>query len=223
MSRLTVLTGIGLLYLAIAGLLFGAAGGAALPMFWAYLAVLALVIAMTLVAVYPRIPEMLAEQARSGAANHDKVTGPTLLALFLSHWIVAGVDVGRYHWPGRMPAALQVVGLSVAGGGLALLMWSIVVNQFYSSRVDIQAERGQAVITTGPYHFVRHPGYSGWILFMVCSGLALGSWLSMVPMLLLATFIVRRTVIEDQMLRRDLPGYLDYARQVRYRLIPGLW
>jgi protein-S-isoprenylcysteine O-methyltransferase Ste14 len=223
MQGLIALLWIVSVYLVSVAALFFAAGQTALPMFWAYIAVMTMFGLITFVAVYRRIPDMMQEQRRSGEGNQDKATGPTLVALLLVHWIIAGLDVGRYHWSSSVPVTLQIAGLVVSGGGFGLLAWSIITNQFYSPKVDIQSERGQEVITTGPYHFVRHPGYIGWILFGIFSGIALGSWLSILPMLLAATLLVRRTIVEDQMLRRELKGYREYAHQVRYRLVPGLW
>jgi protein-S-isoprenylcysteine O-methyltransferase Ste14 len=87
----------------------------------------------------------------------------------------------------------------------------------------VQADCGQEVIAAGPYHYVRHPTYVGELLLFIFSGLALGSWLSVLPMLLLGLGLIRRTIIEDRKLQGKLAGYADYAQRVRYRLIPGLW
>ena len=191
-----------MVYVVAASVLFVAAGQFGLPSFWAYIAVMAVLGLVAYIAVSPRIPEMMQEQKRGGVGEQNKGTGPMLVAMLIFHWIIAGVDVGRTHWSGDVP---------------------FVSSYYYYDAAAIQAERGQQVITTGPYHWVRHPGYVGWILYAVFSGIALGSWLSILPTLLIASLIVRRTIIEDKMLARDLKGYVDYARQVRYRLIPGLW
>jgi protein-S-isoprenylcysteine O-methyltransferase Ste14 len=210
-------------YVVLAGILFVPAGRTDLPLFWAYLATMLALTVIAVVVVIGRNPDLAKEQRKPGEGNQDRLTVPLFLSLFLVHWIVAGLDVGRYQWSSSVPFLLQIVGLVVFGAGFGLVIWSTIVNRFYSSAVRIQADRGQEVITTGPYQFVRHPGYIGWILFMLFSGLALGSWVSILPMLFLAPLIVRRTVIEDRMLSTGLKGYTDYAVQVRYRLIPGLW
>ena len=223
MLLITSLLSIGLTYAVVGGILFLAAGRTDLPMFWAYLAVLLLLTVVATVAVYRRNPELIREQRQPGAGNQDRLTVPLFVVCFLAHWIVAGLDAGRYGWSGSLPAALQIAGLAAFGCGFALVVWSTVVNRFYSSAVRLQAERGQEVITSGPYRLVRHPGYLGWILFALFSGLALGSWPAAAPMLALAALIVRRTVIEDRMLLGGLQGYGAYAQTVRYRLIPGVW
>jgi protein-S-isoprenylcysteine O-methyltransferase Ste14 len=98
------------------------------------------------------------------------------------------------------------------------------VNRFFSSVVRIQSDRGQYVVTTGPYAVIRHPGYVGGILFVLASGIALGSWLA-TAMLAVSTlpFLLYRTVTEDRILQAELPGYCDYAGRVRWRLMPGVW
>ena len=223
MQRMMVFILMVVIFILIGGVLFISAGSVTLPMFWAYLIMISALTIMVLVASYSRMPEIMQEQKRSGAGQQDKLTGPVLLALFLMHWSIAGIDVGRYHWSSNVPAVLQITGLMIAGCGFSLLAWSIIINRFYSSRVNVQTDRGQEVITSGPYRFVRHPGYIGWILFMLSGGIALGSWLSGLPMFLLAILIVRRTYIEDKMLQNDLKGYKEYTFLVRFRLIPGLW
>jgi protein-S-isoprenylcysteine O-methyltransferase Ste14 len=96
-------------------------------------------------------------------------------------------------------------------------------NSFFSLAVRLQPDRKQKVVTSGPYAVVRHPGYTGGFLYLIFNGLALGSWwaiLTAIPMLALT---IRRTLLEDAMLRRGLEGYGEYATSVRYRLIPGIW
>jgi protein-S-isoprenylcysteine O-methyltransferase Ste14 len=223
MLLVTSLLSIGLTYAVVGGVLFLAAGRTDLPMFWAYLAVLLAVTAAATVAVYRRNPDLIREQRRPATGNQDRLTVPLFLICFLAHWIVAGLDAGRYGWSGSMPAALQLAGLAAFAGGFAVVAWATVANRFYSPAVRLQAERGQEVITGGPYHLVRHPGYLGWIVFGLASGVALGSWVAAAPMLALAALLIRRTVIEDRMLLGGLEGYPAYAQAVRYRLLPGVW
>jgi protein-S-isoprenylcysteine O-methyltransferase Ste14 len=216
------------LYLAVfaavmGGILFVSAGRTDLPMFWVYIIVLMVPCLIAVAIIYLRNPDLLQERFRPGERSQDRLTVPAVLGFFLAHWIIAGLDVGRYHWSGSVPFIIQIVGLIGYGCAIVLQAWSVIVNRFYSSAVRVQADRAQAVITTGPYRFVRHPGYIGGILYLVFSGIALGSWLSVLPTLLPAAVIIRRTVIEDRMLQGSLAGYADYAQKVRYRLIPGLW
>ena len=98
------------------------------------------------------------------------------------------------------------------------------VNRFFSSIVRIQNDRGQVVITTGPYVFIRHPGYLAGIVIVVASGAALDSWIA-AAILVVSTlpFLLYRTATEDRVLLGELPGYRDYAERVRWRLLPGIW
>jgi protein-S-isoprenylcysteine O-methyltransferase Ste14 len=91
------------------------------------------------------------------------------------------------------------------------------------SHVRIQKERGQTVITSGPYRFVRHPWYAGSAAFNLLVPVALGSWAALLPALGTVGLLVYRTAREDQMLQTELSGYAAYGRQVRARLIPMVW
>jgi protein-S-isoprenylcysteine O-methyltransferase Ste14 len=113
--------------------------------------------------------------------------------------------------------------VSVFAAGLALFIWAMHVNRFFSSAVRIQQERGHQVVTAGPYRWVRHPGYAGAIPAIVASGIALCSWLAAALGALGVPLLLWRTIIEDRTLRAELPGYTEYAQQVRWRLFPGLW
>ena len=98
------------------------------------------------------------------------------------------------------------------------------VNVFFSSVIRIQNDRGQVVVTTGPYAYIRHPGYLAGTLVMLASGLALDSWLA-AAFLAICTlpFLFNRVIAEDCVLLSELPGYANYAARVRWRLLPGLW
>lgn len=212
------------LYVGILGvILFGAAGRVDLPFFWAYLLIVLIPALYATITVYRRNPDLIKEQMKPKEKSADRIGVPMTYVCFLGHWIIAGLDVGRYHWSDTVPYALQLIGLIGFACGFSLLVWATITNQFYSSAVRIQTDRGQTVISGGPYRFVRHPGYIGWIVFYISSGFALGSWLSVLPMLLLVVITFRRTLIEDALLQKDLPGYADYAHRVPYRLIPGVW
>lgn len=207
----------------MAGILFASAGRWDLPMFWVYLAVMIVPSMLSLLLLYQRSPDLIKERLRPGPGEQDRLTVGVLLLTLATHWGIAGLDVGRFHWSGVMPLAVQLAGLLGYAVGIGLLVWATLVNRFFSSAVRIQTDRGQYVVTTGPYQYVRHPGYSGGILFFLCSGLALGSWWSILPILLAVAAVIRRTRLEDRMLQEGLRGYRDYAQHVRYRLVPGLW
>jgi len=99
----------------------------------------------------------------------------------------------------------------------------MTANAFLSTVVRIQAERGHYVVTTGPYAYVRHPMYAGMVLTFWGVPLLLGSWWALLPGSLNALLFVIRTALEDRTLQAELPGYADYVRKVRRRLVPGVW
>jgi protein-S-isoprenylcysteine O-methyltransferase Ste14 len=107
--------------------------------------------------------------------------------------------------------------------GYALVVWATASNAYFSQVVRLQSERGHAVATGGPYRFVRHPAYIGTILFELAAPILLDSWWALIPGALNAVLFLVRTSLEDRTLRSELEGYQEYASQVRFRLLPGIW
>jgi protein-S-isoprenylcysteine O-methyltransferase Ste14 len=136
--------------------------------------------------------------------------------------IIAGLDY-RYNWSPEFPLWLIVPGFILISLGYAFAAWALAENRFFSSVVRIQTDRGHVVCDSGPYRFVRHPGYAGNIPPLFGIVLALGSVWTLIPAAVALIITVIRTVLEDQTLQKELPGYRDYARRVRYRLIPGIY
>jgi len=135
---------------------------------------------------------------------------------------VAALDDGRFHW---FPVSCWVcgVGYVLFLVGMGIVTWAEAVNKFFEVTVRIQTERGHKVIDTGPYAFVRHPGYVGGVFFFVGTALSLGSVWALVPAGLASALLILRTQWEDQTLQAELAGYREYTQQVRYKLIPGVW
>jgi len=106
---------------------------------------------------------------------------------------------------------------------VAFQAWAMIVNPFFSPVIRLQGERNHRLVTRGPYQLIRHPGYLGMVVAIPASALALGSWLALIRGLAFSVVIIRRTTYEDQFLKANLPGYADYSRRVRYRLLPGIW
>ncbi len=174
-----------------------------------------------------RHPGLTAERQNieniQNAKAWDKVLAP-LMAVSVSFpmVIVAGLD-RRYNWSPEFPLWLSVIGFMLIAFGYAFAAWALAENRFFSSVVRIQTERGHVVCDTGPYRFVRHPGYAGIILPLFGIALALGSVWTLIPAAMATIIAVIRTGLEDQTLQEELPGYRDYARRVRYRLIPRIY
>lgn len=153
----------------------------------------------------------------------DKVLAP-LMAVSISYpmVIIAGLD-HRYHWSPEFSLGLSAIGFILIAFGYAFAVWSLVENRFFFSVVTIQTDRGHAVCDSGPYRFVRHPGYAGNIVALFGIVLALGSLWALIPAMVAFIISVIRTQLEDQALQEELPGYCDYAQRVRYRLMVGIY
>ena len=204
-------------------LLFGAAGRIDWLMGWAYLAVITTLTVSTL-ALGNR--EMLL--VRAGKEKDIKKWDPFLAGFsFLLFWpganVVAALDYGRFHWSPHIPLSVQLIALLVFALGLAFATWAQVTNKFFAKYVAIQTEREHVVITTGPYAYVRHPGYAGSLLAFITLPIALGSLWALLPAAAGLSILAVRTLLEDRTLQKGLEGYTEYARQVCWRLIPHIW
>lgn len=157
-----------------------------------------------------------------GTKDWDKALLAIILPAMVAVLPVASLDAGRFHWS-SVPDWAVVLGYGLMLAGIAATGWAQAVNPFFEPGVRIQSERHQRVIDTGPYRFVRHPGYIAAIMLFFGMALALGSLWALVPAAIASAVLALRTSWEDRLLRAELPGYADYARRVRYRLIPGIW
>ena len=192
---------------------------------WAALAVMFAWMAGTAIVILRLNPALLAERLgpRKGAKSWDTAIMSSLGLVQLVRYIVAGLDQ-RHGWTGGLPAAAQIAALAVCALGYDLLfVWAIASNAFFSQIVRIQPERGQTVVTGGPYRTVRHPAYIGAILYELAVPVLLASWWAMIPSGLAAILLILRTALEDRTLQTELAGYGEYAHRVRYRLVPGIW
>lgn len=176
-----------------------------------------------------RHPGLMAERERTRSLNAadvkawDKFLGP-LMALSLSYPLVimAGLD-HRFGWSAVFPTWLNIAGLSLIALGYAFAAWALAENRFFSTMMCIQTDRGHVVCDTGPYRFVRHPGYAGNLLALPGIVLALNAVSALIPVGAALIIAVIRTRLEDRTLQEELPGYREYATQVRYRLFPGVY
>jgi len=193
---------------------------------WAYAtaSILAFVISRLIVA--RKHPDLLKERARFMQAKDtkpwDKVLAPLLGVGSILTTVAAGLD--RYYHP--MPAStltLNLVALGIILLGYGFSSWALIENRFFSGTVRIQTERGQHVISSGPYQIVRHPGYAGGLLGYLFIPLLLNSSWAWIPTILLVVVMVTRTALEDKTLQAELPGYREFAQKTRYRLLPGIW
>jgi protein-S-isoprenylcysteine O-methyltransferase Ste14 len=205
--------------------LFLSAGTLQWPHGLAFLAVFFILVLVSIAWLWRVNPEIFAARRRvtgKGTKSWDVVLISILLAGFLATLIVAGLDGGRFGWAPAPPWAVSVgyvlMLLGCLGSG-----WAQAVNRHFEPSVRIQTDRDHHVITTGPYAFVRHPGYVSGALLVVGIALALGSLWALLPAALVGVVLVIRTNLEDATLQRELPGYAGYAARVRSKWIPGVW
>jgi len=153
----------------------------------------------------------------------DRVLAP-LMAVSLSYLlaIVAGLD-HRFGWSPDFPIGFKILGFSMIMLGYLFATWALTENRFFSSTVRIQTDRGHAVCDSGPYRFVRHPGYAENILPLPGIVLALDTVWTLIPAAVALVIVIVRTALEDRTLQEELPGHRDYSGVVRYRLIPGIY
>jgi protein-S-isoprenylcysteine O-methyltransferase Ste14 len=205
-------------------ILFLAAGRLSWTWAWVYLMICLVSVAINGVIMLRTNPETIAERGRPQATqNWDKVIGglwAMLLYLILS--LVAGLDM-RFDWTQELSAAWNLAGAVVLAAGLGLGGWAMIANTYFSTAVRLQSDRGQTVCRSGPYRFVRHPGYVGFILQSLGTPILLGLLWALIPGLAAVFLMVIRTALEDRFLQAELPGYREYTQQVRYRLVPGVW
>ncbi len=212
------------MFLVIGGVLFLAAGRLDWPAAWAFLIVYFLIALVTAVWMLRTNPELTQERARPGrnAKSWDNLLVGLNLLLTLALFAVIGLDAGRYGWS-EVPLGVRALGLLGFIPAFGLPLWAARMNTYLSSRVRIQEERGHVVVASGPYRYVRHPMYAGMIWYAVSVPLLLGSWWGLAVGAVMIAAVILRTALEDRTLQRELPGYAAYSRQVRYRLLPGVW
>ncbi|MEW6242039.1 MAG: isoprenylcysteine carboxylmethyltransferase family protein, partial [Chloroflexota bacterium] len=170
-------------------------------------------------------PDLLIERVtrHKNTQRYDKIILPIYFVFAFGTFIVASLDGGRFRWSGDVPLALVIASYIVYLLGNSLAGWAINSNPFFSAESRLQTDRAQKVTSTGPYRFVRHPAYIAAFLLWITTGLMLESWWAVIPGFMAGLMMVIRTVYEDRMLQAELPGYAEYAAQVRYRLVPGIW
>lgn len=211
-------------FVVIGGILFLASGRLAWIWAWAYLGISFVSVLINGAIMLRRSPETIAERGRPGEMQDwDRiVSGLWTAAQYLALPLMAGLDL-RFGWTPPLHAGWHWAGVFVYIAGLAFSSWAMIANTFFSTVVRIQRERGQTVCRSGPYRYVRHPGYAGFMLSSLGIPILLGSWWTLIPGIIAMTLMVIRTVREDQLLQAELPGYREYTRDVRYRLMPGVW
>ncbi len=180
---------------------------------------------LILVWLFRQNPDLFWERMRIRTSDQkglDKIVYPLLyIAMFL--WLLfTAYDAARFHWS-PVPIWLQGFGVILLLCSFCLFFLTFRENTFLSPLVRVQQDRGQTVISTGPYHYVRHPMYAATLIFVIGTPLLLGAWYGILVGPVVALVLAWRAVLEERALQKELPGYQKYMTQVKYRLIPFVW
>jgi protein-S-isoprenylcysteine O-methyltransferase Ste14 len=194
---------------------------------WAFAIILFLGFILSRLLAARKHPDIIAERAgsmeREDAKPWDRYLAPAMALGGMVVPIVAGLEE-RYHWtPEPFSLELKLAAILVMLLAYAFSSWAMIENAFFSGVVRLQTERGHTVCSSGPYRWVRHPGYVGSFWSYLAMPLLLDSAWAFIPVVLLLAVTLVRTRLEDRTLQEELPGYRDYAKRVRYRLFPGIW
>jgi protein-S-isoprenylcysteine O-methyltransferase Ste14 len=210
--------------LVIGGVLFVSAGRLDWWEAWAFLTLYFIIALATAVWLLRTNPELAQERNRPGPGVKlwDSLLIRINLLLTLGLYVVTGLDAGRLALS-NVPWAVRAAGLLGLIPAFGLPLWAAKVNTYLSSRVRLQPERGQEVVAAGPYRYIRHPMYAGMLCYGLSVPLMLGSWWGLGVAGAMNLTVVLRTLLEDRLLQRKLPGYREYSQRVRYRLFPGVW
>lgn len=215
-----------LLLLILSALIFLLAGTMRWLWGWLFVVAFALFTAAQALLLLRFNARLFFERARGfsapGTAKRDRWVAEIAILAWFASWLLAALDQ-RLGWSPGIPLYVHWLGLTGLMAGFALFLWAMLSNSFFAEGVRIQSERGHTVCETGPYRFVRHPGYLGDIIAILYSPLLLGSLWAFIPALFSLAAFTLRTHWEDQTLMEKLDGYAEYAHRVRWRLFPGVW
>jgi protein-S-isoprenylcysteine O-methyltransferase Ste14 len=193
---------------------------------WVFAALNISVFAISRILAARRNPDLIAERAnfmqQENIVTWDKQLAFLLAIISILVMLIAGLDE-LYNWSPAYSLPVKVISLIPILLGFVLSSYAFIENRFFSGTVRIQADRGHQVVSSGPYHWMRHPGYAGGLLTYLATPLLLDSSWTFLPIVFLVLLVVIRTYLEDRYLQDQLAGYRDYMKQVPYRLLPGIW
>jgi len=207
----------------VLGVLFGSSGRLDWPRGWFFIALCLVTVGATIPVFRrenPRVIRTRMEKTR-GAKRSDEIAFAILMSSILACLAISGLNA-RFGWS-SLAFEWTYLGLVLFVAGFIPIGMAVATNPFIESTLRIQKERGHVAVTTGPYRIIRHPMYFGVLLLTASWPLLLGSIWTYAPWAVLAVTLLVRTALEDRTLRRELPGYEEYAKHTRYRLIPQIW
>jgi protein-S-isoprenylcysteine O-methyltransferase Ste14 len=188
---------------------------------WIYTLASVLVI-ITNAFIFPT--ELISERGRKkeNVEKWDKIITGIIIIPWFTLYIIAGLDI-RFGWSTEFALWIHITALITFILGNALVSWAMIANNYFSTSVRIQYDRGHTVSSGGPYRYIRHPGYIGMIIYLLSTPIILGSFWALIPAIMTVILFIIRTSFEDNTLKNKLEGYKEYAERVKYRLISGIW
>ncbi len=188
---------------------------------WLYLATFTALVVVETIYLSITSPTVLNARGEShiGTQSWDRTILRFHVIFMLTTLIIAGLDGGRYEWS-SVPPSISVIGLALVVLGFGLASRAMAENPHFEPTVRLQSDRNHRVIVSGPYRWVRHPGYLGMMLGTVGIPLALGSFFALLPATVVVSLLTYRTLREDRFLAAELQGYRQYREVVRHRLLP---
>ncbi len=207
-----------------AALLFGSAGSLRWAAGWWYIGLYFIMLIAASFIFIPNRPEVITERSKGieGGKPWDILLTRLMTIPALGLLIVGGLDE-RLGWTPPLPLWSRLLGGTFFMGGYVIVLWAMYTNQYFSQIVRIQSDRGHVAVTDGPYRIVRHPGYLGMLTSTIGIPAILDSPYCFILVALYMTLVVIRAALEDKTLQNELPGYVEYQKHTRYRLLPGIW
>jgi protein-S-isoprenylcysteine O-methyltransferase Ste14 len=204
--------------------IFGVAGRLNYWQGWVF-GILNIVIVVFALFVFSKNKDLLKERIKPGPGIKwwDRIFTLLYIPSSVAVIVVSVLDAGKLNIERKLPFLIYVAAYAIFIFSVFLLFWAVRVNNFFSSVVRIQKDRNQTVVQNGPYRFIRHPGYSAIILIFISMPVTLGSVWGFIPSGLTLLLLIIRTYLEDSTLKKELAGYDDYVKKVKWRLVPYLW
>ncbi len=190
---------------------------------WAWILISVGIIILIINAIVLPI-EVIEERGRKkeNVKKWDKILTTVNIFPMLGMYIISGLDY-KFNWSIELPISIHIIGILITFLGSILFTWSMVSNKFFSTMVRIQDERDHKVAIEGPYKYVRHPGYVGFIIMVLATPIALGSLYALSMSAIVSIIFIIRIALEDKTLNKELNGYKEYSKNVKYKLVPFIW
>lgn len=215
---------IGLTVILTGAVLFISAGTLRWWMAWYYLLAVVLILTVSGIGLMRTNPQLIADrsQPQEGTPAWDSILVIAYGVLGYVELLIAGLD-HRFEWTPAFPVWISIGALIFFVAADLFSVWAMITNAHFETTVRIQDNGEHEVIDSGPYRWIRHPGYAGWGVCHLMIPFIFSSWYAFIPVALVIAILIIRTIHEDRTLQEQLPGYSDYSTQTQYRILPGIW